>query len=63
MTEAGITSPLICRANQSTGFYMTTASVMKELNASSFDIWMHKCQLFCHTQGIYLNEYLQVAKH
>ena len=25
-------SPLICRANQWTGFYMITASVMKELN-------------------------------
>ena len=27
------TSPLICRANQWTGFYMIKASVMKELNA------------------------------
>ena len=26
------TSPLICRANQWTGFYMITASVMKELH-------------------------------
>ena len=26
------TSPLICSANQWTGFYMITASVMKELN-------------------------------
>ena len=26
------TSPLICRANQWTGFYMITASVLKELN-------------------------------
>ena len=26
------TSPLICRANQWTGFYMIMASVMKELN-------------------------------
>ena len=26
------TSPLICRANQWFGFYMITASVMKELN-------------------------------
>ena len=26
------TSPLICRANQWTGFYMITASVMKGLN-------------------------------
>ena len=24
---------------------------------------MHRCQLFCHAQGIYLNEYTQVAKH
>ena len=23
----------------------------------SFDIWMHRSQLFCHNQGIYLNEY------
>ena len=28
------TSPLICRANQWTGFYMITASVMKELIVS-----------------------------
>ena len=28
-----------------------------------FDIWMHRCQLFCHNQGIYLNEYMQVAEH
>ena len=27
------TSPLVCRANQWTGFYMTMASVMKELKA------------------------------
>ena len=33
------------------------------LNASSFGIWMHKRQLFCHNQGIYLTEYMQVAKH
>ena len=26
------TSPLICRANQWTGFYMITAPVMKELS-------------------------------
>ena len=24
---------------------------------------MHRCQLFCHNQEIYLNEYMQVAKH
>ena len=30
---------------------------------SSFDIWMYRCQLFCHNQGICLNEYMQVAKH
>ena len=23
----------------------------------SFDIWMHRSQLFCNNQGIYLNEY------
>ena len=23
---------------------------------------MHRYQLFCHNQGIYLNEYMQVAK-
>ena len=35
MTEAVIiieTSPLICSANQWTGFYMITVSIMKELN-------------------------------
>ena len=29
------TSPLICSANQWTGFYMITASVMKELTSRS----------------------------
>ena len=29
------TSPLICRANQWTGFYMVTASVMKDLKVTS----------------------------
>ena len=24
---------------------------------------MHRCQLFCHNQGIYLNEFMQVVKH
>ena len=24
---------------------------------------IHRCQLFCHNQGIYLNEYKQVTKH
>ena len=30
--NTSMTTPLICRANQWTGFYMITASVMKELN-------------------------------
>ena len=30
------TRPLICGANQWTGFYMITASVMKELNLTPF---------------------------
>ena len=33
------------------------------LKASSLDIWIHRCQLFCHNQGIYLDEYMQVGKH
>ena len=32
------TSQLICSANQWTGFYMITVSVMKELNRVSFEI-------------------------
>ena len=24
---------------------------------------MHRCWLFCHNQGIYLDEYMQVTKH
>ena len=24
---------------------------------------MHRCQLFCHNQGIYLDEYIQATKH
>ena len=31
------TSPLICRANQRTGFYMITASVMKKLRIAAFN--------------------------
>ena len=27
------------------------------------NIWMHRCRLFCHNQGIYLYEYIQVTKH
>ena len=30
-------SPLICRANQWTGFYMITAPVMKELKIADFN--------------------------
>ena len=35
------TSPLICYANQWTGFYMMTAPVMKELNSLGIrsEIW------------------------
>ena len=32
------TSPLICSANQSTGFYMITASVMKGLKNTATSI-------------------------
>ena len=32
------TSPLICRANQWTGFYMIRASVMKEIIDKTFSI-------------------------
>ena len=35
------TSPLICFANQWTGFYMITASVMKELRASVFHLLLY----------------------
>ena len=37
------TRPLICRANQWTGFYMITASVMKEL--SQFQLLYASSQL------------------
>ena len=30
------TSPLICRANQWTGFYLIKAAVVKELNSANF---------------------------
>ena len=33
------TSPLICRANQWTGFYLITASGMKELNVLQISIF------------------------
>ena len=36
------TSPLICRANQWTGFYMIGTSAMKELNTDSRDTLMIK---------------------
>ena len=32
-------------------------SLVFTLKASFFDIWMHRSQLFCHNQGIYLNQY------
>ena len=32
-------------------------SLVFTLKASSFDIWMHRSQLFSHNQGIYLNQY------
>ena len=32
------TSPLICSANQWTGFYMITTSVMKELNKTQITV-------------------------
>ena len=36
------TSPLICSANQWNGFYMITASVMKEINSWSFaKLWIN----------------------
>ena len=31
------------------------------MKASFFDIWMYRCQSFCHNQGRYLNEYMQVV--
>ena len=40
------TSPLTCSANQWTGFYMTTASVMKELSSYSFNPQIRNMQLF-----------------
>ena len=27
------------------------------------DIWVNRCRLFCHSQWIYLDEYIQVTKH
>ena len=35
------TSPLICFANQSTGFYMTGISVMKELKIATYTSCFH----------------------
>ena len=35
------TSPLICRANQWTGFYMIMASVMKELKKVQYFLKEH----------------------
>ena len=46
MTVAVIieTRPLICSANQWTGFYMITASVMKELNFLSVNFIRTSCE-------------------
>ena len=33
------------------------------LKVTSLDIWMHRCQLFCHHEGMYLDKYIQVTKH
>ena len=40
------TSPLICRANQWTGFFMTGNSVMKDLNTHKENLVMfnHECK-------------------
>ena len=42
---------------------VSTAQFLLKLKACSFDIWRRRFQLFCHNQGIYLNEYMQVAKY
>ena len=38
-------SPLICRANQWTGFYLITASGMKELNVLQISIFHTYCDV------------------
>ena len=45
------TSSLICRANQWTGFYMITATVMKELNSTGVFLWIPLTPFFCRTSA------------
>ena len=47
------TSPLICRANQCAGFYMITASVLKELN-----LWIPYGQLHSSQQKLFSKSFL-----
>ena len=46
-----------------TSFTKNTSGWLLLLKVSSLDIWMHRRQLFCHNQGIYLDEYIQVTEH
>ena len=42
-------------------FIKTSSSHLEDsLKASSLDIWMHRCRLFCDNQGIYRDEYIKV---
>ena len=70
------TSPLICSANQWTGFYMITASVMKELNKYRgskslchrlhnyfLDVIFHKLRTLAHVLYNWLYLVMQHSLH
>ena len=50
------TSPLMCKANQLTGFYMVETSVMKELNQVKHDIELH-LSLINITVSLFINQH------
>ena len=51
------TSPLIFRANEWTGFYMITASIIKELKQNDLDTKFHNSLDFPYFHS---NDYLRV---
>ena len=54
------TSPLICRANQWTGFYKITVSVMKELN-KNYKSQLQIMLFFSYDKAIrYLKEAIEI---
>ena len=56
------TSPLMCKANQLTGFYMIETSVMKELNHVKHDIELH-LSLINITVSLFINQHHHKSRY